>query len=306
MGYGFSLIVRGADATADKIATMAERAEALGIDALWLSAHVILPPQERSGYVMVPGRQHPEFWKQGYWEPMTLTAFLAARTRRIHLGTSIVVLPMHNPIEMAKQVAQVDQLSGGRFTFGVGVGWFAEEFEVLGRDFHDRGRRTDEALEMMQVLWRDEPATFHGRYHSFETASFLPKPVQQPRPPIWVAGNSEPAMRRAARYADAWHPVRTTPEQLDAAKTRLGELVEQAGRPAGAVALAAKCPMVFQDGPPGEEQFPTQGRPQDIVDAVKRYQDVGVSDFVFDIIPESLEQALTTMDRFAQEVRPKL
>jgi len=191
MKFGFSLVVRGNDATPETFAAIAERSEALGLDSLWLSAHVILPPQVKSGYVLIPGRMHPEHWKERYWEPFTVMSYLAGITSRITLGTSVVVLPMHNPFELAKQVAEVDQLSGGRFVFGVGVGWFEEEFEVLNQDFGNRGRRTDEALQLMQHLWRDEPVTFKGRYYSRENAHFGPKPVQRPRPPIWVVGQSK-------------------------------------------------------------------------------------------------------------------
>ena len=138
MSYGFSLIVRGSDATPENFALMAERAEALDIDTLWCSAHIVLPPQVRSGYAMVPDLMHPPHWKEGYWEPFTVISYLAARTTRLRFGTSIIVLPMHNPFEVAKQVAEVDQLSDGRFTLGVGVGWFEEEFEVLKQDFRTR------------------------------------------------------------------------------------------------------------------------------------------------------------------------
>ena len=131
MKFGFSLIVRGNEATPDTFARIAERAEALEIDSLWCSAHVIVPPQVKSGYILIPGRKHPEHWKECYWEPFTVLSYLAALTSKITLGTSVVIVPMHNPIELAKQVAEVDQLSGGRFVFGVGVGWFEEEVAAL-------------------------------------------------------------------------------------------------------------------------------------------------------------------------------
>ena len=122
MSYGFSLVVRGNDATPENFTRIAETAEALEIDALWCSAHIILPPQTRSGYSMRPGVMFPEHWKQSYWEPFTVISYLAAKTSRLKFGTSIVVLPMHNPFEIAKQVAEVDQLTQGRLMFGLGVG----------------------------------------------------------------------------------------------------------------------------------------------------------------------------------------
>ncbi len=306
MKFGFSLVVRGNDATPETFAAIAERAEALQIDSLWLSAHVILPPQVKSGYVLIPGRMHPEHWKECYWEPFTILSYLCGITTRLTLGTSVVVLPMHNPFEVAKQVAEVDQLSGGRFIFGVGVGWFEEEFDVLGQNFHDRGRRTDEALALMQRLWTQEPVTFEGDFYACENAHFRPKPVQRPRPPIWVAGRSRAALRRTARFADAFHPVRPTFDYMTEARTDLDRYLAEEGRDPASVEICAKLPLVIRDEPAGADEPPTIGKPAAIVDALRRYHELGSSHFVLDVVPEKRQVALDTMERFAQEIRPKL
>lgn len=306
MKFGFSLVVRGNDATPDTFVQIAERAEALEIDSLWCSAHVILPPQVKSGYVLIPGRKHPEHWKERYWEPFTVLSYLSALTTKLTLGTSVVIAPMHNPIELAKQVAEVDQLCGGRFVFGIGVGWFEEEFEVLGQDFHNRGARTDEALDLMKALWSDDPVSFEGRYYRVDNAHFAPKPLQQPSPPIWVAGASKAALKRAARVAQAWHPVRPTFEYLREARSDLNRYLAEAGRAPESLEIAVKLPLIFQDQGPGLEQPPTQGRSAHIIDGIERYREAGASHVVFDFVPENLATALDTMERFAQEVRPQL
>lgn len=306
MKFGFSLVVRGNDATPDTFVAIAERAEDLELDSLWCSAHVILPPQVKSGYVMIPGRMHPEIWKERYWEPFTVLGYLSAVTSKLTLGTSVVVLPMHNPFEVAKQVAEVDQLCNGRFVFGIGVGWFEEEFEVLGQNFENRGPRTNEALELMKRLWRDEPVSFEGQYYKVENARFAPKPKQQPSPPIWVAGHSKVALKRAARYGDAFHPTRPSYEYMVEARADLDRYLKAEGRAVNSVTITTKLPLVFQDGPPGPEDAPTQGRPADIIEALKRYRELGSSHCVFDLIPESRANALDTMERFAQEIRPHL
>ena len=303
MKYGCSLIVRGEDATPDTFVAMAERAEALDLDSLWLSAHVVLPPQVKSGYVLIPGRPHPPHWRECYWEPFTVLSFVAAHTSRITLGTSVVVLPMHNPFEVAKQVAEVDQLSNGRFIFGIGVGWFEEEFEVLGQNFRNRGARTDDAIELMKRLWADDPVTYEGRFYSCENAAFAPKPVQRPHPPIWVAGASRPACRRAAQYAEAFHPVRMPVEKVLEMRSELDAQCERFGRAPGSVKLGVKLPLVFQDEP-GE--FLTQGTPRQIADGIKRYIEIGAEHFTLDFVPEKVDNALDVMERFAQEVRPRL
>ena len=304
MKFGFSLIVRGNDATPDAFARLAERAEALEIDSLWCSAHVILPPQVKSGYVLFRGRKHPEHWKERYWEPFTVLGFLAGLTSKVTLGTSVVIVPMHNPFELAKQVAEVDQLSSGRFVFGIGVGWFEEEFEVLGQEFHNRGARTDEAMNLMKALWSEDPVSFEGRYYNVDEAHFAPKPFQQPHPPIWVAGGSKAALKRAARIADAWHPVRPSFEYLREARADLNRYLEQAGRTPESLEIAVKLPLIFQDEAPGRDEPPTQAT--DMVAAIERYREAGASHLVFDFVPESLDTALDTMDRFAEEVRPAL
>ena len=306
MKYGFSLVVRGQDANPDTFAAIAERAEALNLDSLWLSAHVILPPQTKSGYVLIPGRMHPEHWKDNYWEPFTVLGYLAALTSKITLGTSVVVLPMHNPFELAKQVAEVDQLSKGRFIFGIGVGWFEEEFEVLGPAFHNRGKRTDEALELMHKLWSEEPVTFNGEFYKVSEGSFRPKPVQQPGPPIWVAGGSRAALRRTARFGDAFHPVRPSYDFMSEARAELDVLLAEYGRRPEAVEITVKTPLSFQSAKADPQDAPTIGTPQAITDSLRRYQELGASHFVLDFVPETLQTALDTMERFAQEVRPKL
>ncbi|MEM7021183.1 MAG: LLM class flavin-dependent oxidoreductase, partial [Pseudomonadota bacterium] len=140
----------------------------------------------------------------------------------------------------------------------------------------------------------------------FEDAYFAPKPFQQPAPPIWIAGASTAALKRAARYGDVWHPMRLSYDALERLRAELDGYVEEAGRKPGSVGIALKCPMVFQDVPPDAGQAPTEGRPSDMVDAIKRYRDLGVSHFVLDLRPETRAVALDTMERFAQEVRPHL
>lgn len=306
MKFGFSLVVRGADATPDTFRLMAEKAEALALDSLWLSAHVILPPQVDSHYNMVQGQAYPPHWRERYWEPFTVLGYLAAITERVTLGLSVLVLPMHHPIEVAKQAAEIDCLSGGRLVLGVGVGWFKEEFVALGRDFHTRGARTDEALDLMRRLWSDDPVTFEGRYHQVRDALFSPKPVQQPYPPVWIAGHSLPALRRAARRGDGWHPVRLGPDAYAEHRDRLAELLDAEGRSRADVSLSVKLPLTIQDGPAGEGQFPTQGRPGDIAEGIHRYAELGVEHLTLDYVPETCAVGLEAMERFCDEVRPLL
>lgn len=306
MKYGISIIVRGDGAGRETFDAMAEKAEEIGLDALWASDHLVMPPFRVSRY---PGRadgQLPDDWKRTYYQPFSVLNYLAARTRTVRLGTSVLILPMRNPLEVAAQVAELDQLSEGRVNFGVGVGWYSEEFEALGYPFEKRGARTNEGLAILKALWTETEATHEGEFYRFERTRMGPKSKQQPHPPIYIGGNSPAAIRRAARFGDVWHPFKLTPEMLAELRPVLATALEAEGRKADGFPIAPKVALTFQDGPPAEGQAPTEGRPQDIVDALKRFQDAGAVEFCFDIMTETLKVALDTLDRLANEIRPKV
>lgn len=300
------MIVRGDDAGPETFDRIAERAEALAWDCLWASDHVVMPALRVSRY---PGRadgQLPETWKRSYFQPFSVLNYLAARTRTVRLGTSVLILPMRNAVEVAAQIAEMDQLSGGRVNFGVGVGWYQEEFEALGYDFHDRGARTDDGLAIMKSLWSRRKTTINGPNYCFADAEMGPKPLQQPHPPIYVGGDTPAALRRLARFGDVWHPFRATPEALVEARPKLQAALQREDRATAEFPIAPKIPLTFQDGPTREGQAPTEGRPRDIIDALRRYHDAGATEFCFDIMTETLPVALDTLARFAEEVRPHL
>jgi probable F420-dependent oxidoreductase len=188
------------------------RAEELGARTLWLPDH-LLPPHPY-------GRTFG-----GVYEPLVTLGYLAARTRRVRLGTSVLVLPMRDPFTVARQVATLDRLSGGRFTLGVGVGWSREEFAEVGSDFSTRGVRTDEALALLRHLFEGEGA-FEGRFHSYGRGVFEPRPNTRIR--VMVGGVSDAALRRAAAWADEWQGLDPDPEAFGAARERL---LAAAGRP---------------------------------------------------------------------------
>ncbi len=306
MHYGLSIIVRGAAANRETFDQIADKAESTGFDALWASDHLIMPALRVSRYPGRPDGQLPEDWKRAYYQPFSVLNYLAAKTSTVRLGTSVLILPMRNPIEVAAQVAELDQLSRGRVNFGVGVGWYQEEFEALGYPFGTRGARTNEGLGLLKALWTQETTSWDGPTYQFEGAHMGPKPVQRPHPPIYIGGNSPAAIRRVARYGDVWHPFKITPEGLAACRPILTKALEAEGRLAESFPIAPKVALTFQDGPPRQGQAPTEGRPQDIIDALRRFQDAGAQEFCFDIMTETLPVALDTMDRFANDVRPKL
>ena len=156
-------------------------------------------------------------------DTFVVLAALGAHTKTIKLGTSVIVVPYRNPLPVAKAVATVDMATNGRYLFGVGVGWLAEEFEALGEKFSERGSRTREYLQVMKAVWQEEAASFEGKYFSFPDLYALPLPVQRPHPPIIFGGESMPALKRVADLGDGWQPG---PVPLETLKERMGQLRE--------------------------------------------------------------------------------
>ena len=199
----------GEESTPAAIRRTAEAAEELGFDSVWATEHIVVGPEAVDPYGRV-------------YDPLVVLAWVAGFTDRIGLGTSIVLVPLHHPIRLAKEVATLQELSAGRVRLGVGVGWHEDEFRFMGYEFRGRGRRTDEALRLMRALWRGERA-FRGEQWSFEEATFGPLP--DPQPEVWVGGGSERAVRRAHELGDVWHPSRGVgPEDVRRVKERYPEL----------------------------------------------------------------------------------
>jgi probable F420-dependent oxidoreductase len=190
--FGVILPNYGASASVDDIRRVAELAEELGFDSVWTTEHIIVGPEAVDPYGRV-------------YDPLVTLGWIAGWTERIGLGTSIVLVPLHNPMHIAKETATLQELSGGRLTLGVGMGWHRDEFDFMGVPFEGRGRRADEAIRVMRALWSGE-RDFDGEHWSFRRATFAPLP--SPQPEIWVGGSSPRALRRARELGDAWHPSR--------------------------------------------------------------------------------------------------
>jgi probable F420-dependent oxidoreductase len=190
----------------DAIARAARLAEDRGFAGLWVSDHVVQPAAQ-------------DYPSPYLFDPLVALTWAAALTSEIGLGTSVLVVPQRSPLELANSLASLDQLSGGRLTVGVGVGWSAGEYAALGQSFGDRGDRLDEALDLWRVVWRDDPATFEGRFTSFQDLRVLPQPAHEI--PVWVGGSSPRSRRRAVERGDGFHLIGLTPDEVVAPITEL-------------------------------------------------------------------------------------
>ena len=187
--------------------------ESKGIDSIWVPEHVLFFPDYASSYPYSDNGRIPGD-PEGLLDPFTALTYIASHTERVRLGTGICLVPQRQPVYTAKMVADLDFLSGGRFDFGVGVGWLKEEFDNLGMSFADRAAICDEYIDVMKALWAPGVSEFNGPTTTLIPCHFNPKPTQTPHPPIFFGGESKPAMRRVAERGDGWYAYDVNPEQL--------------------------------------------------------------------------------------------
>jgi len=222
------------------IDAVAVAAEAAGFSTPWVGEHVVMVDCNASRYPYAPDGQIAVPADADWLDPMIALSFAAAATSTIRLATGVLLLPEHNPVALAKQAASLDRLSHGRLALGIGVGWSEEEFAALGIPFERRGARADEYLKAMRTLWREDPASFTGEFVNFADIRVNPKPVRGDRIPIIVGGNSDAALRRAARTADGWYGFNLTGAAHARQRiARLRSLCEAAGRDPGELEIAA-------------------------------------------------------------------
>ena len=306
MRFGFYLPTRGRTAEPHAIETMVAHGEALGFSSVVVADHLVFPVTIHSRY---PYTVSGAFPGQGdALDQLSLMAFVAGKSRRLRLISSVMILPHRNPVVTAKMLATIDVLSGGRVTVGVGVGWLREEFQALGApDFDRRGAVSDEYLRIFKTLWTQDPASFRGEFYSFEALRCLPHPTQKPHPPIWVGGHSKVALRRVARLGDGWHPVGATPAvplrppEMRASLDELRRLADAERRDFAALTISFKAPLYDPgqgvDG--GADRRPFTGSTQAIADDIGIYAGLGVSELIFDFRAETLTESLDRMAHFA-------
>jgi probable F420-dependent oxidoreductase len=289
MEYGVTLPVAGPLATTEALAAVATRAEAIGFTSLWVTDHIAMPFTIQSPY---PGAAD----RRVSWDPtilcldaLTALTWAAAVTRRVRLGTSVLVLSMRPPLAVAKTVGTLDYLSGGRVILGVGAGWLEEEFALLGQSFRDRGRRTIEAIRVLKASWAEDPVRFAGEFSRFAPFAMDPKPPQGARLPVLGGGESDAALGRVAAACDGWHPLGLGPEQVRDGLVRLEPLVARAGRSMTDLFLTVR---------PGVANPLTR-------DIAARYEALAIRLLVADISYRqlTLAQSLAELERLARELR---
>ncbi len=292
MDIGCHLPTQGPLATREALLTFCREAEKREMASLWVSDHVVFPRISTGQY---PGGRFPFPPDTPYLEPVAVLAAAAVATRRARIGSSVFILGHRHPVVMAKMLTTIDALSEGRLICGVGVGWWAEELEVLGAPFHQRGRQADEMLRIFKELWTSDHPRFKGEFYRFDDLGFAPKPVQKPHPPIWVGGDSPGAFRRVVTLGDGWHATSKTPEELRAALQRLRAAADAARRPFETIELSIRV---------GLKQGAVRDSRQAIIDQLSAYKALGLTHVMLDFRRDTLAEMLESLDLVARDIRP--
>ncbi|MCK5391671.1 MAG: LLM class F420-dependent oxidoreductase [Deltaproteobacteria bacterium] len=289
MNFGITLPNFGKYADKDEILKIAASAEELGFKSLWVSDHVVIPDSHQ-GFGDV------------FYDPFITLTYVAAHTRNISLGTSVIILPYRNPIVLAKMISTLDVLSEGRVIIGVGAGWLQKEFEALGVPFSKRGEMANEYLSILKVLWTEDDPRFTGKYLKFSDIKFLPKPFKTLRPPIWVGGGSNKAIERAVTYGDGWHPVGLTPEELKEKLKYVNKLLKKHNKDNFQISLRRNL-EINKDKDINDDDT-LRGPVEKIISGIKEYKELGVNHLILNFLSGSSEGILSTMRTFSKEIRP--
>ena len=304
MQVGVHLPHFGPDLSSRNLKRFAQEAERLGYDSVWASDHIASPAEIESKYPYTADGKWPGDAMMPRLEAVGTLHFIAGCTDRVRLGTSVLVLGYRPPIQSAKLWATLDYVSDGRAILGVGVGWMREEFEVLGMPPDHRGGRGDEQLEIFETLFREAAPSYAGRFYEFPTVGFEPKPPQG-HIPVWVGGDAAPAMRRAARYGDAWHAAFPSPGELGEQWSAVQGYCEAEGRDPATMELTVRLRADMG----GNVGYPNVlvGSAEAMLETLAPYVDLGVSHLLLDIVTEGgIEGRIEAMQWLASEVRPHL
>ncbi len=288
MDYGLCLPNFPAGASPEGIEAAAEVAERLGWSTVWTTDHVLVPHAAEADYGRI-------------YEAILTLAWVGARHPRLRLGTSVIVVPQRNAILLAKELATLDSLSGGRVTAGVGIGWNEVEFANLAAAdrFHVRGAYLDETIRLWRHLWSGSTEPFRGRFHTIEDFTFGPLPVQSPLP-IVIGGRAEPALQRAGALADGYHSSAVGPEGYAARIPVVAAAAAAAGRPTPS--LSARVRVRFDDAAPGDASYAMTGDPDAMAAEVRTWAGIGVTHLALYFDSTDAAELTARVDRFDREV----
>lgn len=280
MRIGATLPHLGREAGPEALVRAAQRAEELGYDNLWVAERLLYPTNPRSPYPATPDGSLPKLYARALTPLETLT-YVAAHTRRIGIGTSVLLMPLHNPVMLARQLATLDVLSGGRVRVGLGQGWSVDEFEAAGAASGQRGARADEFVQVLKAIWTTDPAEFSGEHYTLPRSILQPKPVQRPHPPIFMAAYVPSALERVAKLADGWMPAGVPLAAVGPMMDQVREMARAAGRDPGTLQLVLFAFPAILEQPSGNGRQDFSGTLDEIGRDVATARGLGATEVIF-------------------------
>lgn len=296
MRVGFFLPHIGAWAGPESITQVAQRAEELDFDSLWVTERSLVPLEPKTPY---PLGELDDVYRT-VLDPLDALTFAAAKTSRIALGMGVLNLPWYSPVLLARRLTTIDVLSNGRLRAGFGIGWSEDEHDVAGSDFATRSKRFEEAIHALKVIWTTDPVEFEGEFFSIPRSFIGPKPVQKPHPPIFLGAFMPPALARVARVADGWIAVALPPPAMAETFEGIKAAAEEAGRDPTSLKLIVRANVEITEQPLGNDRFVFTGTPDQISGDIAATREIGASelcmDATFDPDVHSLEDFLGRME----------
>ena len=281
MKLGINIPNLGRAAGPEGIAKVAQKAEELGYDSIWSTERLLFPVNPRTGYGGMEGVPLPEGFKYQL-DPLDVLSYAAAVTKRVKLGTSVLDFPYYNPVMLARRITTLDVLSGGRAVIGLGLGWSPEEFEAAGASMKGRGVRADEALQVMKTIWANDPAEFSGKYYQVAKSIVLPKPVQKPHPPIYMAAYAPAAMKRVATQTNGWLPVGIPVEGMRQMWEGIRSMAREAGRNPDDLKLIVRANTAVLPEAQGEGRYIFVGSKDEVKADIQACKELGAHEIEFD------------------------
>jgi probable F420-dependent oxidoreductase len=300
MKLGICLPHYGRPIEVGRMLEVARRAEERGLDSVWVTDHVIVPEQANVIY------------REDMLDPLAVLPWLAGVTHRVALGTSVVILPYRSPIPVAKLLASVDVLSGGRLIVGAAIGWLEGEFDALGVAFKERASRSDEALELLRTLWTQEHPKIQTKRHRVQDVVVSPMPLQKPRPPLYIGGSSEAAFRRVARLGDGWHASSTNHDAFRQGADTVRRLWKEAGRE-GSPYFSLRIPILIDgvhraavDMGLIRGRHTLNGSAKQIAEELRGFQALGCGHVALEVSYSTFPAILETIDLVADEIKTRV
>ena len=281
MRTGFVLPQVGPAASPQAIVHVAQRAEALGYDSVWVTERLLYPVNPQTPYGGTPDGSLPEAYKY-VLDPLEALTFTAAHTQRIALGTSVLDMPYYNPVMLARRLTTLDIFSGGRLRIGFGQGWSKDEYDAVGISPRGLGRRADEFIQVLKTIWTTDPVEFHGHYFHVPKSIIQPKPLQKPYPPLYLAAYSPSALKRAATLANGWNPAGVPLDGMTQMMAGLRSMAQAAGREPAAIELVVRANLAITPQPLGKARWIFSGAPEEIASDIKAVRTLGANELFFD------------------------